>query len=168
MKGLTNILGVIGLAFVFYTVATETQFIVTERIVESQKDYTYTREELERIATRFALHYDINPALIRAKITVESRWDPSAISKAGAIGLMQVMPANAKWCGLNVAELFVPEKNIECGVKLFNDDLKAVSGNVVEALYRYNAGPKGVKYPPAESRAHARKVLALFTRDTIA
>lgn len=120
---------------------------------------------LQDMVERYALHYGINPSMVRAKISIESKWNPRAISKAGAIGIMQVMPVNAKFCGLTPEELLEPEKNIICGLKIFSDDLKATEENVVKALYRYNGGPKAVDNPPPESRKHAILVLAKMVRD---
>lgn len=125
-----------------------------------------SRLEYERFVTSYAIEKGLNPSLVRAKITVESNWNPSAVSSAGAIGLLQVMPVNAKRCGLTAKDLFNPKKNIQCGIDLFVEDLRATKNDLVLALYRYNAGPRGVVSPPAESRQHAVKVLAAMTTDT--
>ncbi len=142
----------------------------TVGIVATRFGYELPREEpdeftLELLAERYALAAGINPALVRAKIKVESGWNPRAISPAGAVGLMQVMPVNAKRCGLDPKELLDPEKNIKCGLLIFKADMQATRNDVVKALYRYNGGPKAVDAPPAESRKHAVLVLSETARD---
>ncbi len=117
------------------------------------------------IAEREALRRNINPAVIRALLRHESREEQFALSGKGAIGFMQVMPSNAKRCGLKPAELIDAEKNIQCGVKLFKEDLLATNWNLPDALRRYNGGPNCVKYICRESEEHQRKVLALLARD---
>lgn len=139
-------------------------------VVATKYGYEIPRPEIDeidyqRIAEREALRAGINPSLVRAKIKVESGWNPKIISPAGAIGLMQVMPANAKRCGLEPRELLEPEKNIRCGLKIFAEDMKATNNNVVKALYRYNGGPRAVNNPPAESLKHAVLVLSETAKD---
>lgn len=120
---------------------------------------------LQLLVEREALRAGINPSLVRAKIKIESGWNPKAISSAGAIGLMQVMPANAARCGHQPKDLLDPEKNIKCGLRIFSEDMRATKSDVVKALYRYNGGPRAVENPPAESRKHAILVLSETARD---
>lgn len=117
------------------------------------------------IAEREALRHKINPAVVRSLLRHESAENQFALSNKGAVGLMQVMPFNAKRCGMKPAELIDAEKNIKCGVKLFAEDLKATGGDLSNALRRYNGGPNCVKYICRESEEHQRKVLALLARD---
>jgi len=70
----------------------------------------------EQLADRAALMQGINPALVRAVMHVESRGDAVAISPKGAIGLMQIMPANYERCGLeHPGKLYEPDINVACG-----------------------------------------------------
>lgn len=118
------------------------------------------------LVTNEALSQGVNPSLARSLLRVESAENPLAVSEVGAIGLMQVMPVNAKRCGLRKEELFIPHKNIRCGVKLFKEDLIATNWHPVAAAERYNGGPKCVGGHCAESINHARKVLTTLAKDT--
>jgi soluble lytic murein transglycosylase-like protein len=114
------------------------------------------------IAQHAAVH-NVDPAIVRAMIRAESAFDPRARSRAGAIGLMQLMPATARELGVNP---HVPEQNIEGGVRYFAEQLKAF-GRVDLALVAYNAGPafaqryaSGTIALYGETREYVRKVLA--------
>ena len=88
--------------------------------------------------------------LVRAVIACESQGNPKAVSSAGAMGLMQVMPFNARKLGLaRVKELFDPRLNILAGVRLLAVLLKHYGGDLVATLVAYNAGPrpKGAAVP---------------------
>ena len=103
-------------------------------------------EELtaEETAERAALKFKRSPALIRAKIWVESRWNGAARSKKGARGYSQVMPANAKRCGLRVEQLDEMEPNIFCGAQILDEDIDSQHGSVTKGLQQYNGGPRCV------------------------
>lgn len=97
---------------------------------------------------------------IRAIIEVESAWDPSAVSNRGAIGLMQVMPDNAKHCGYKPEDLYKPEPNIVCGTRLYKEELTRFK-NHFDAHRAYNCGaPKAAKNKKCGA-AYARKVVNL-------
>ncbi len=137
--------------------------LATEAGFERPQDERPILSAME-IAEREALRRNINPAVIRALLRHESQEDQFALSQKGAIGLMQVMPFNAKRCGLKVAELIDVEKNIMCGTKIFSEDLKSQRGKLAEALQSYNGGP-GCVWRCKESINHSEKVLALLARD---
>jgi len=121
-----------------------------------------------------ALDQNINPDLALALAQVESGLNPSAVSHAGAIGLLQIMPANAKpRCGLaHHTKLFDEKTNIECGVKILSQELATYAGDVTLALQAYNGGARAVRVIRGcgddtncmagyrESYRHAQKVLA--------
>lgn len=112
-----------------------------------------------------ATKYNIDPSLIKAIIKAESNWNPAAISKKGAIGLMQLMPFTAR--EMNVRNPFNPEDNIEGGVKYFKLLLKQFNNDLTLALAAYNAGPRTVErfgfVPPiTETRQYVSKVLHLY------
>lgn len=124
-------------------------------------------EELDKFALveREALRHKLNPSLARALMKVESNNNRFAVSHVGAIGAMQVMPFNAKRCGLpHYGELFDEEKNIQCGVRILAEDMKAAKNNPQIALQVYNGGPKCVN-KCKESIEHARKVLTEMATD---
>lgn len=107
----------------------------------------------------------INPDLVRALIHGESNGKTFAESGAGAIGLMQVMPFNAKHCGLESSrELWVEEKNIHCGVKILDENLARYDGDVISALAAYNGGHERVAKPVKETLEHRKRVLDFLAK----
>ena len=112
-----------------------------------------------------AREYNVDPELIRAVIKVESDFDPKAVSKAGAIGLMQLMPATAST--LRVHDPFNPHENIKGGVKHLSHLLYQFDGNLTLALAAYHAGETRVKrygsVPPIpQTQRYIKKVLAVY------
>jgi len=106
------------------------------------------REEKEErsfdhIIQRVAKSYDVDPALVRAIIMAESSYNPRAVSKKGAKGLMQLMPKTAEYLG--VEDSFNPEHNIDGGVRYFKELLDQFKGDVKLALAAYNAGSTRVR-----------------------
>lgn len=94
--------------------------------------------------------FAVPPSLVRAVIRQESAFNPKALSKCGAIGLMQIMPFNAISLGLKSEdELWVPSKNVLAGVRLLAALLQHYDGDVVAALVAYNSGPKAKLVLPA-------------------
>jgi soluble lytic murein transglycosylase-like protein len=97
----------------------------------------------EHIIKQAATTHQVDPDLIKAIIMAESRCDPTAVSKRGARGLMQLMPVTAK--SLGVEDSFDPEDNINGGVMYFKKLLDRFDGNVEFALAAYNAGSRYVR-----------------------
>jgi soluble lytic murein transglycosylase-like protein len=111
--------------------------------------------------------YQIDPALIRAIIMAESSYNPKAISKKGARGLMQLMPATAK--ALGVEDSFNPEHNIYGGVKYFKQLLDRFDGDTSMALAAYNAGSRKVRQyqgiPPFKAtHYYIKRVVSYYDR----
>ncbi|MEO1558042.1 MAG: lytic transglycosylase domain-containing protein, partial [Pseudomonadota bacterium] len=105
------------------------------------------------------------PALVLAVMAVESGGDASAVSRAGAQGLMQLMPATAEEFG--VVDAFAPDQNIKGGVAYLDWLMARFDGDPVLVLAGYNAGPGAVRdhggVPPyAETRDYVPKVLAAY------
>lgn len=124
-----------------------------------------SEQELEPMISRFSREHHIHPALIRAVIKAESDFDPLAVSRAGAVGLMQLMPQTA--IRLDVRDLYNPEDNIGGGTKYLRQLLDRFRGNLPLALAAYNAGERVVdRYqalPPInETRRYVRKVLRYY------
>lgn len=112
-----------------------------------------------------ARKYEIEPELIHAVIRTESNGNYRAVSRKGAMGLMQLMPSTAS--DMNVGNPFNPEENIDGGTRYLRYLIEKFNGNVTLALAAYNSGPKTVeKYgnvpPITETRQYVNKVLALY------
>lgn len=124
-----------------------------------------SEEQLEPVIRRFSRQHQLHPALIRAIIKAESDFDPRAVSRAGAVGLMQLMPQTA--VKLEVRDLYDPEDNIGGGTKYLRQLLDRFRSNLPLALAAYNAGEHVVdRYrtlPPIdETRQYVRKVLRYY------
>jgi soluble lytic murein transglycosylase-like protein len=120
--------------------------------------------EVKAAAERFRL----DPALIHAVIDAESRYDPNAVSRKGAIGLMQLMPYTGRRYGVGPSELRVPARNIATGTQYLADLIRLFRGDVELALAGYNAGEQvvaryGNAIPPyAETMAYVPRVVGLW------
>ena len=82
----------------------------------------------------------VPPALVKAVIAAESACSPRAISRAGARGLMQLLPGTAAKAGVRPEELFKPDRNILAGTRLLAVLLRHYHGDLVSVLVAYNAG----------------------------
>ncbi len=133
----------------------EEAVVVQREAVQTGSSSSYSRREIRRIAEEAARRHSLDPQLVKAVIQVESGWDPFAVSRRGAMGLMQLMPATVKEMG--VRNPYDPEENINAGVRY----LKALIdrfGDIELALAAYNAGPKVVErygaVPPYRETVH--------------
>lgn len=108
----------------------------------------------------------VRPELVRAVIVVESAFNPLAISKRGAVGLMQLRPSTARRYG--VANAFDPEQNIRAGAHYLSDLIARYDNQIELALAAYNAGEDAVerygrRIPPfAETRQYVPAVLRVY------
>ena len=148
-----------GMAYTWQTMANQTSF----------------QTQFDGIIELVASKYGIAPALIKAVISVESNFNPYAVSPAGAMGLMQLMPATAK--SLGVTNPFDPVQNIEGGVKYLQSLFKRFNGKLDLALAAYNWGPANVESRgitdlsdpvqferlPAETQNYLKKIRELLT-----
>jgi soluble lytic murein transglycosylase-like protein len=123
-----------------------------------------SRSEIERYVDAAASANRVDPALVEAIIGAESGFDPTATSRAGARGLMQLMPQTA--AELGVADLGDPAANVRAGTRYLRSLLDRF-GDVTLAVAAYNAGPGAVErfgaVPPyAETRHYVRDVMARY------
>jgi hypothetical protein len=127
----------------------------------------YTTGNIEELIRRYARHYRLDENLVYAVIKAESNFDARAVSRAGARGLMQLMPATAAEMG--VTRIFDPAQNIAGGTQYLRKMLDIFHGDTRLALAAYNAGPNAVKehhgIPPySETRDYVTKVLSYYKR----
>ena len=119
----------------------------------------------DTVIWKAAVRYRVDYALVKAVIKTESNFNPQAVSRAGAKGLMQLMPGTADALGIDNS--FHPEENIQGGVRHLRYLLDLFKGDLHLALAAYNAGEKVVlRYngipPYQETRTYIRRVLRCF------
>jgi soluble lytic murein transglycosylase-like protein len=125
------------------------------------------RDGIERIVHEAADRHNVDPALVRAVIETESNWNPSAVSRKGAVGLMQLMPTTAQRFG--VTDFYMPQQNVDAGVKYLKTLLERYNGNLDLALAAYNAGEGAVDRAHGiprfrETRNYVQKVQNAYYR----
>jgi len=107
--------------------------------------------------------WPVPDSFVKAVIRRESGFRPRAVSPAGAVGLMQIMPWNARRLGITYAELWDPTRNILAGTRLLAVLLRHYQGDVISTLIAYNAGPGRPLAPVprnGETPGYVRGVLA--------
>jgi soluble lytic murein transglycosylase-like protein len=122
-------------------------------------------EAYEDLIQEAAVKHELDPNLIRAVMRTESAFNPYAVSRVGAQGLMQLMPGLASDMG--VTDPFDPRQNIMAGARYLRQLLDAHRGNIRLTLASYNAGPGNVKryqgIPPfEETRSYVKKITDLL------
>jgi len=132
--------------------------------VRSGSSHTrYDSRRYDPIIREMAKKYGIDSDLVRAVIKAESDFDPAAVSRKGARGLMQLMPETAR--DMEVRNIFAPRENIEGGVKYLRRLLNIFENNLPLSLAAYNAGENVVKQyqnripPYEETREYVKRVL---------
>lgn len=149
------------------------------KLIRSYKTKTYSssgakapyyakpiKSKYDALIVNMALKYDLEPSFIKAVIHVESAFDPFALSRAGAMGLMQLMPATAASYQLEQNH-FNPNLNIEAGVQHIKDLMERYNSDKTLILAAYNAGSGAVsKYngvpPYEETQNYIKKVMKLY------
>lgn len=143
------------------------QIYIKEPRPKKARGFSTTR--YDKIITKAAERHDLMFSLIKSVITVESSFNPQAVSKKGAKGLMQIMPENFRT--LAITDPFNPRQNIMGGTLYLKRMIKRYNGQLTWALAAYNAGPEAVDrhggIPPfQETQEYVRRVLNLHQTNT--
>jgi len=125
----------------------------TPRTEGTQPDL-WTRMELAAIVNRLAREAQLPPEFVRAIVRVESDWDQDLTGLAGEIGLMQIMPATARYMGFvdSNEALYVPETNIRWGIRYLAEAYRLASGDLCQTVLKYNAGHGAMKMTAAAEK----------------
>jgi len=132
----------------------------------SDSDVTDGFNRYDDLITEASKSHGISFSLLKALIKIESDFNPRAISSAGAIGLMQIMPDNIK--ALNIKDPFDPWENIMGGTRYLKQLIRRFNGELPMALAAYNAGPNMVdrykQIPPfKETENYVKKVMEYYS-----
>lgn len=132
---------------------------------ENSGSYVKDSAQYDSLITEFSKKYQVDFALIKAIIRAESGFNPFAVSRKGAKGLMQLMPETAS--RMNVSDVFNPRENIEGGVHHFKNLLSLFDNDIRLSLAAYNAGENLIadlrSIPPyRETVDYIRKVLGYY------
>lgn len=147
-----------------------------KRVVKSKKSRSRiaynslkkNKKKYSPLIQTIASKYQLDPKLLHAIIRAESAYDPNAISSAGAVGLMQLMPATARRYG--VTDRRNPKQSITGGTRYLKDLLKMFGSNMKLVAAAYNAGENAVKkyrnsIPPyPETQQYVKKVMAYYKK----
>lgn len=128
---------------------------------------TAPSDRLDKIVHEAAERHKVDPELVKAVISTESGWNPYAISRKGAVGLMQLIPGTAQRYG--VGNPFDPAQNVEGGTTYLKTLLDRYNGDLSKSLAAYNAGEGAVDrsggVPPIwETRRYVQKVTNAYFR----
>jgi hypothetical protein len=124
-----------------------------------------SQQDIDAAIDEAAARHHVDPNLVRSVIKVESNFNPNAVSRKGAMGLMQLMPATAR--SLNVSNPFDPQQNVDAGVRHLRKLLDSYGGDVRLTLAAYNAGSGAVARSAGvprfgETRAYVQRITELY------
>ncbi len=121
--------------------------------------------DIDSAIEQAAARHNVDPNLVRAVVKVESNFNPNAVSRKGAMGLMQLMPSTARQ--LKVRNPFDPEQNVDAGVRHLKQLLESYDGDIKLTLAAYNAGAGAVARSSgvphyAETQNYVRRITNLY------
>ncbi|MBT8357275.1 MAG: lytic transglycosylase domain-containing protein [Deltaproteobacteria bacterium] len=145
--------------------SSEGDYRVYIRERSKKRSVIYSSERYDRYITKASQQHGVSFPLLKAIIKAESDFNPRAVSKKGAMGLMQIMPKNLK--SLQIADPFDPLENIMGGARYFKKLLKRFNGELSLSLAAYNAGPAAVDIyktipPYKETQNYVEKVMKFY------
>jgi soluble lytic murein transglycosylase-like protein len=140
----------------------------TEKTTPAQnlgRGQAFTALDVDAAIEQAAARHNVDPNLVRAVVKVESNFNPNAVSRKGAMGLMQLMPQTARQ--LNVSNPFDPEQNVDAGVRHLKQLMENYGGDVKLTLAAYNAGEGAVARSAgvphfAETRNYVKRITQLY------
>jgi hypothetical protein len=142
--------------------------IEPEEIFEPSTGPLTDKTPFQKLIHDAAARYNLDPTLIHSVIAIESNFDPKAVSRKNARGLMQLMPRTAELMG--VKDSFDPGQNIDGGSHYLSDLLKKYKNDIILALAAYNAGPDSVdKYgrrvpPYLETMKYVQRIAKTYAK----
>jgi len=137
----------------------------SQQIPNFVRGKAFTPQEIDAAIDQAAARHNVDPSLVRAVIKVESNFNPNAVSRKGAMGLMQLMPQTARQ--LKVANPFDPGQNVDAGVRHLKQLMESYGGDVKLSLAAYNAGAGAVARSSgvphyAETQNYVRRITNLY------
>src|SRR6266436_851721 len=140
----------------------------TQQVSSFVRGKPFTQQEIDAAIDLAASRHNVDPSLVRAVIKVESNFNPNAVSRKGAMGLMQLMPQTARQ--LNVVNPFDPQQNVDAGVRHLKKLMESYGGDVRLSLAAYNAGAGAVSKSAGiphfgETRNYVRRITQLYYGD---
>jgi SLT domain-containing protein len=148
-----------------YFVHESTQSANARIVSANSRGHQASQEEIDSSIVMAAARHNVDPNLVRAVVKVESNFNSNAVSRKGAMGLMQLMPSTARQ--LKVRNPFDPEQNVDAGVRHLKQLLENYGGDVNLTLAAYNAGSGAVARSAgvprfAETQNYVRRITNLY------
>lgn len=142
-----------------------TQSANAKIVAANSRGHQASQDEIDQAIVMSAARHNVDANLVRAVVKVESNFNSNAVSRKGAMGLMQLMPSTAR--SLNVQNPFDPAQNVDAGVRHLKQLLENYGGDVKLTLAAYNAGSGAVARSAgiprfAETQNYVRRITTLY------